>query len=165
MYPSFRLAIAVGALVIFVATLGASYARDTHARLTTRSPGDDKLLGPVGKRNLSCRYVRQDICPGQGPGAENIFPTVRNVLANFINKTRDGDSLTIFTFAEASRLSSSYDNIRDDATRQLAVQNVARLLADGKRTHTGAALKDGLKTRQLALSSATPKARCDYPPD
>lgn len=152
--PSFRLAIAVGALVILVATLGASYARDTHARLTTRSPGDDKLLGPVDWIFLVDTSASMS---GQGPGAENIFPTVRNVLANFINKTRDGDSLTIFTFAEASRLSSSYDNIRDDATRQLAVQNVARLLADGKRTHTGAALKDGLDQANLLSARQPPR--------
>lgn len=113
----------------------------------------DTLLGPVDWIFLIDFSASM---AGLEPGAPNIFPCVQSTLRWFITSAiQDGDSLTVYGFARDSTRILRMDNIKAD-DRMHAIRQLDALRATGPRTHTGAALKDGLEEVR-ARATAQPR--------
>lgn len=76
-------------------------------------------------------------------GTQDIFNDVRASLDTFIGEASDGDSVAIYTFDRDARLHSAME-IRGSAREDLHAI-VAGLVAEGDRTHVGAAIAKGLE--------------------
>lgn len=87
---------------------------------------------------------------GQGePGARNIFPDVKKAVGNLISRTRNGDSLTIYTFDRDTRplmSASPTIYITADTNKGEVLGLIYNLNPQGNRTHTGQGLQYALRT-------------------
>jgi hypothetical protein len=78
-------------------------------------------------------------------GSANIFGDVQRTLEEFIGKTQDGDTVTLYTFDSDTNTERGTRLITSHHDRQKLVDDIKRLIANGTRTHTGKALKDAIE--------------------
>lgn len=74
-------------------------------------------------------------------GSKNIFGDVKRTLVNFVGKTSDGDSVTLYTFANETDTTRGTQLISGDQDRRNLSEKINAIQADGTRTHTGEALQ------------------------
>jgi hypothetical protein len=89
----------------------------------------------------------------RGIGGNNIFPDVKASIDSFVREASDGDTVTLFSF-DANVVPRASMDIRGAARDDLA-SAVDNLQAEGKRTHLGLAIREGVKR------AATLRARGD----
>jgi Mg-chelatase subunit ChlD len=77
-------------------------------------------------------------------GSKNIFSDVQRTLEDFIGKTQDGDTVTLYTFDSDTNTERGTRLITSNQDRNKLVDDIKKLVANGTRTHTGKALKDAL---------------------
>jgi hypothetical protein len=77
-------------------------------------------------------------------GTRDIFDKVKATVADFVRGAREGDSLTIYSFDEEVR-PKYHTAIHGDLDRKELLNTVEELQANGKRTHTGLALRKALE--------------------
>ncbi len=77
-------------------------------------------------------------------GSKNIFSNVKSTLGNFIQKTREGDSVAIYTFDRAAALRNKVQ-ISGDLDRNDLLGTINGLEAEGKYTHIGEAIRVALE--------------------
>jgi von Willebrand factor type A domain len=78
-------------------------------------------------------------------GAKNIFGDVKRTLTDFIGKTSEGDSVTLYTFANDTDTTRGTMLINSELDRRNLATKISELQATGTRTHTGKAIKDALE--------------------
>jgi hypothetical protein len=83
----------------------------------------------------------------RGVGGNNIFPDVKASLDSFVREASDGDTVTLFTF-DANVVPRASMDIRG-AARDDLVTAVDSLEAEGKRTHLGLAIREGVKRAEM----------------
>jgi hypothetical protein len=76
-------------------------------------------------------------------GAKNIFDRVKASLADFIRSTREGDSVTLYTF-DRDVVTRPTVRISDETDKRDLLNALGGLRADGERTYTGKAIHDAL---------------------
>jgi len=77
-------------------------------------------------------------------GSANIFTTVQDTLVNFIRETREGDTVTLYTFDRDVVLRSEL-RINGEFEKTRLINTVTALQSPGNRTYTGQALHDALE--------------------
>ena len=128
----------------------ATAVQQASPELLTASPTENVIVEPVDWIFVIDTSASM---AGLGRGTTDIFPRVQQTLREFVSALRDEDSLTVFVFDSTSRLESS-TAIKSSADRAGVITCIDQLTAEGKWTHTGAALKDAL---QNVASRANPK--------
>ncbi len=78
-------------------------------------------------------------------GTKNIFSQVKNSITDFINTTRVGDTVTLYTFDQDVQLKTQNIAITNNKDRGKFKQIINALAANGMRTHTGKAVQAALK--------------------
>jgi hypothetical protein len=78
-------------------------------------------------------------------GSKNIFGDVKRTLVNFVSKTSEGDSVTLYTFANYTDTSRGTKLINGEQDRRNLTNEINALQATGTRTHTGEAIKNSLE--------------------
>jgi hypothetical protein len=99
------------------------------------------------RRNIDWVFVLDTSASMVGAdGAKNIFGDVKHTLTDFVRKTHEGDSVTLYTFANDTdkRRGTRLNNSEQD--RLALIDEINHLDAPGTRTHTGKAIKDALET-------------------
>lgn len=81
---------------------------------------------------------------GKGRGAQNVFSQVQETLTGFVQKSRPGDTIIIYTFDEKTRFVHKVQ-IKNDKDKSELVNAVAGLAAKGQWTYTGDAVSTALK--------------------
>lgn len=77
-------------------------------------------------------------------GTKDIFDRVKRAVSDFIRSSRTGDSVTIYTYDSDTVLRPTV-RIDDDTDKRDLLRIIEELKADGKRTHTGKAIRDALE--------------------
>jgi len=86
-------------------------------------------------------------------GTRNIFERVKEALKNFIDRTREGDSVTVYTFDTDTELVKN-TRISGNIDKRELIKAVDRIYPNGNWTHTGKALHDALeRTNELKSRS------------
>lgn len=77
-------------------------------------------------------------------GAANIFGTVKDAISGFIRSSREGDTITLYTFDRDTTL-RGHIRVSGEIDKQDLLKVVADLPSDGDRTHTGKAIHQALE--------------------
>jgi von Willebrand factor type A domain len=86
---------------------------------------------------------------GKGKGAQEVFPQVKETLREFIRKAKNGDNIIIYTFDERPVLRHNV-RLGGENDRNEMADEVMRLTAEGRYTHTGEAVDKALdRIREL----------------
>ena len=91
---------------------------------------------------------------GVGKGSKNVFPEVKASIDTFIREASDGDSVAVYTFDDDASLRSAMPV--NAASRADLHKIVAGLEAEGRRTHLGAAIAEGLERASSLRAHADP---------
>ena len=91
-------------------------------------------------------------------GSKDIFGDVKESIRTFIRSANAGDSVSIYTF-DRDVQSRIYADIRGPFEREETARTVDGLRADGKRTHLGAAIAQGLERSEALLAARNDPTR------
>ena len=98
------------------------------------------------RRNVDWVFVLDTSASMMGVGgSKNIFSDVKHTLQDFIGKTQEGDTVSLYTFDSDTDTQRGTRLITSDQDRGKLVDEIDKLIARGSRTHTGKALKDALE--------------------
>ncbi len=84
-------------------------------------------------------------------GTKNIFTQVKNSITDFVNTTKVGDTVTLYTFDQDVQLKTQNITVTNNQDRGKLKQIINALQANGARTHTGKAVQAAL-TRSAKLN-------------